>query len=1183
VSTAIETEHVLNLHREAILSNLKQTKIMNLSLYSEPDQNFLRLPHSRKLIQNPAIKNIMRIGIVTIILLIATSLQLLFALPAKSQPIDKVEVTLGLNNETLVQAFQKIEAQSPFHFMYRNKEVKSIRNLKVKSTKQSVEDFLKTILAGTSLTYRQVDNQILIVPAKNNFENPTSLSIAEYQKLQYAPLANIVTGGVTNSKGEPLVGVSVTVKGATTGTSTDGSGNYSIDVPANGILVFSYVGYTTREIKVNGRSSVGVVLEENVSELNQVVVVGYGTKKRGEITGAVSDVSGKTITETSENNITQAIQGKIAGVVVNDRGGAPGDNNAEFLIRGKATLGDNSPLIVIDGVPRSTDDFAHIASNDVESISVLKDASAAIYGARAANGVILITTKRGHSGNSMITLSSDYGIQSFNKFPKVMTSFERAEYFNEWHKYNGLQPLWSDDALQHFKEGDEPLKFPDTDWSEAILADHAPQTHHNLSVQGGNNKVQYYISGDLLYQKGLLKSGDMDYKQFQIRSNLNANISDNLKVGMDLMGRKSKEHTPLSGGDDIFGNVVDNYPWTVVQWPNGSLQPGLGDYGNTPYTDSHDEFGTYDRDRYIFNSNLSIEYKIPGITGLKISGYASFDFENSYEKAFSNIWEVYNYDPDTDQYLEVSKGRSSGDGNGLLVPRGSRQVGKNNNFISQSLYHAQVSYAKSFGNHRINGFVAYEQSSNSVNFFTASRQDLPTALMPYLFAGGQGGKDNNGYLIEGGRINYFGSLSYDYDQKYLVDFTFRRDGSFNFAKGKQYGQFPAVSAGWNISQEPFMRGASGWLDNLKIRASWGKMGNDRVPSYQFLTIYGFSDFYAFGQNPVAQQQLQITQVANPNITWETSTATDIGVDFIAWNSLLNFSIDVFSNKRRDILVARNASVPDYTAITLPDENLGKVDSKGVELTINHKNKIGAVGYHVGGNLTYNKNKIVFMDEAKDVPDYQRKEGHPMDSWLVYQDDGLFRSQTDIDKSPHMPGTQLGDIKYVDVDGDGAITGKDQIRKYTSPTPRAQFGFNAGANYRNISLDIFFQGQAGAQQNIFYGEGINPVQEFYTKRWTPDNPNAEFPRAFDRDDPIEVQPSTFWLYNASFLRLKNVRLMYTLPKSLIPQISNLDVYINARNLITWDSMLGDWDPERTEGSGYRYPQVRTITFGIDISF
>lgn len=980
-----------------------------------------------------------------------------------------------------------------------------------------------------------------------------------------------------------LPGVSVHVKGETNGGLTNEEGRYTIQAKSSDVLVFSFIGYNTKEVLIGDQTTINVNLKSTSTRLEEVVAVGYQTKTRGEITSAISDISGEAITATSENNITQAIQGKIPGVVVNDRGGAPGDNNAEFLVRGKATLGDNSPLIVIDGVPRSTDDFAHIAPEDIESISVLKDASAAIYGARAANGVILITTKKGRIGKSIITLSSDYGIQSLAKFPKAMTSFERAEYFNEWHKYNGLQPLWSDEALEHFKKGDEPLKYPNTDWAKVALADHAPETHHNLSVRGGTDKFQYYVSGDLLYQKGLLKSGDLHYKQFQIRSNLTANVTDDLKIGVNLMGRKSQDHSPISSSSTIWGHIIDNYPWVVAQWPNGTFPPGLEDYGNTPYTDTHDKYGTYDRNRYIFNSTLSIEYMIPGIEGLKVSGYASFDYENEYQKAFSNIWAVYDYDPETDQYTEVSKGHSNGSRNGLLDQRGSRQVVKNNNFISQSLYHAQISYAKSFGKHNINAFVAYEQSSNATDLLSAYRQDLPTSEKPYLFAGGENGKDNNGYVTEGGRINYFGSISYDYSRKYMVDFTLRDDGSFNFAKGKRFGLFPAVSAGWNISEEQFMRGAASWLDNLKLRASWGKMGNDRVPSYQFLTIYGFSDFYAYGQNPVAQKELQVTQIANPNITWETSYQTDIGVDFTAWNSLLNFSIDVFTEKRRDILVARNASVPDYTALTLPDENLGKVDNKGIELSINHQNTVGAVSYHVGGNLTYNKNKIVFMDEAKDIPDYQRKEGHPMDSWLVYQDDGIFRSQSEIDHYPHMPGTQPGDVKFVDVDGDGEITGNDKIRKYTSPTPRAQFGFNLGAGYKNISLDVFFQGQAGAEQNVFYGEGINAIRPFYTKRWTPDNPGAEFPRAFDRDDPINVQPSTFWLYNASFLRLKSVRLMYTLPGNLIPKISSLDVYINARNLITWDSMLGNWDPERVEGSGYQYPQIRTITFGIDISY
>ncbi len=998
-----------------------------------------------------------------------------------------------------------------------------------------------------------------------------------------------VTGTVLDAQSmKPLAGVNILVVGTSSGAATDANGHYNLSVPSlQDTLRFSFIGYKTKNVPINGRTTVNVNMVSKIFSGQQLVVVGYTKKKRENVTGAVSQVSGKSITETPVTNTTQALEGKVPGVVINDRGGEPGNNNASFLIRGKATLGDNSPLFVIDGVPRSEDAFSDLSPNDIKSVSILKGASAAIYGARAANGVVLVTTKKGHPGKPTVSLHSSGGIQTFTSYPQAMTSYQRAKYFNEWYQYEGLQPLYTKEELQHFKLGDEPLQYPNTNWENLVLADRAPQTHQNLSIQGGSDNTQYYISGDYLYQQGMFKSNSLNYNRYQLRARVNSNITDNLTVGMNLMGRSGKRHTPETSDSRIWQGILYDYPWIVARWPNGSLGPGM-DTGNSPLTATNDKYGYDNINRYIFNSKFSVTYEMPWLArGLELSGYANFNFRKESNKNFSDVWTAYTYDVKSKKY--TPKIGHSRDARVFGTTSSLRELETQNSFDKTQFYHLQLSYVHSFGQHNINAFVAVEQSESTNDYLSGFRKGLPSDKKVYLFAGQPLGKDNNGYATLGGRVNYFGDISYNYANTYLLDFSLRDDGSFNFPKGHRFGLFPAVSGGWNITSEPFMDGKANWLNQLKLRASWGKMGNDRVPAFQYVTRYeygGSGNYYAFGTNPQAQQTMAVQNVANPNITWEVAYKTDIGIDLSALRNTLDFTFDVYSGRRRRILIHRNASVPDYTALSLPDENLGKVNNKGLELSLNYQNTIGNIGYNIGGNMTYHKSEILYMDEAKNIPDYQRQEGHPIHSWLVYKADGLWQSQSEIDSSPHLPGTIPGDIRYIDVNGDGEITGNDEIRKYTSPIPKIQYGFNLGLNYKNVGVNIFFQGQAKAQQLTFYDEGIHLIPQYFTERWTPQNRDAKLPRAFSRDDAHNVRPSTFWLYNASFLRLKTARIYYNLPASLLTNIgvSQLEVYVSGQNLVTWDHMLGNWDPER-EGGGdaYHYPQIATYLVGLNIKF
>jgi TonB-linked SusC/RagA family outer membrane protein len=1005
-------------------------------------------------------------------------------------------------------------------------------------------------------------------------KQPAALVVA---KDQQQVIQKTITGTVTDQdNGGPLPGVNILAKGTTTGTVTDVAGKYQLTV-ADDIttLVFSFIGYSPQEIAIKGRAAIDVALKPDDQSLSEVVVIGYGEKEKGELTGAVANITGKSIEQTSQANLTQALQGKIPGLIINNRGGIPGSNDANILIRGQSTLGNNSPLIILDGVPRES--FAHLSPNDIESISVLKDAAAAIYGARAANGVIVIKTKRGKAGASELRLTSNYGVSGFTSMPEYMNSFQYATWENEIAGRYGRATQWSNDDLEKYRNGSSPLTHPNTDFYKEVFRDWAPQAHHNLSASGGSEKIQYFISGDYLNQDGLYRSKDLKYKQYQIRSNIDAQVTETLQLGFDLSGRLEKQHSTSREVNSMMPFIANwAYPYNTAYYPNGL--PGVGGpQGQNPVIISSDAAGWVENNNKIFQSKLSFGLKLDWLTpGLALNGYGSFDFDIRSREVFHDTWTVYNYNKTTETF-DPQAGQNQDVGNTMTLQQA--------NDINQSqLYHLRMNYDRNFGDHNFSGFVAYEQQVGTWQTMSAYRRDLISDQKVELFTGGPDQRDNFGSSSETGRVNYFGSFSYDYMRKYLLDFTLRRDGSFNFPQDKRFGMFPGVSAAWNISKESFMNPTNNWLDNLKLRASWAKMGNDRIAAFQYLTQYELNSYYIFGESPRRENGFTITNNANPNITWEVAENRNVGLDADLWKGKLSMNIDYFHAKRSQILITRTASVPEYTALALPLENLGEVDNEGIELGLNHQGHLGEVNYSLGGNLTYNHNEIVFMDEPQTVSPYRKQEGHPMNSWVVYTTDGLYHTEEEINNTPHLAGTKPGDIKYIDVNGDGQITGDDQVRKYTSPTPQVQFGFNVGLRYKAFEFNALFNGQAKAETMLRFLDGGNKPEYLFNDRWTETNTNAKYPRAYERTDIYNTKASDFWLYDASFLRLNNAELAYNLPAKWLSKIKSkgIRLYVRGTNLITLNKIAGQFDPEiNTSNAGY-YPQQTTLITGLNLS-
>ncbi|WP_206667123.1 SusC/RagA family TonB-linked outer membrane protein [Seonamhaeicola maritimus] len=1005
-----------------------------------------------------------------------------------------------------------------------------------------------------------------------------------------------VSGTVSDIDG-PLPGVNILVKGTSQGTQTDFDGNYSLSAENGAILVFSYLGYKTQEVAVGNNTTINVTLEADVAGLDEVVVVGYGTRTRGELTGAVSTLKSEEIERTSSGNLSKSLAGKIPGLTVNDRGGYPGENNVQVFVRGRATLGNNAPLYVIDGVPSNSQAFSFLAPGDIANMSVLKDAAAAIYGARAANGVILVTTKRGKSGKAKISLSTTQQIQQFTRTPRFMNSFQYTTYQNEVDSRHGNPLQFTDQDIENFRIGNDPIQYPDTNWFDLTMNDWAHQQRHSINVSGGSENIKYFVNGDMLDQGGQYKSGDLSFEQYQLRTNLDIKVNDRIKLGVDLYGLSGKRVQPGVSRGFIYKHLTVTLPTEVGQYPNGLYGVAAED-GANPAIMSSFAGGFNDERNTEFRTRFNLDVDLGFITeGLGLNANTTITRRTGDAKHLTQPWTNYAYNPTIDEYVP-QVGFDFNSGNTIAVRDSFWKY--NEEYIN-----AQLKYDRTFGDHTLRGFVAVEQTKWRGRNFNAYKRDLPSALLPDLFAGGDEGRTAFGVSNPGrARQNYFGSLSYNYQKKYLIDFTLRYDGSDIFPEGQKYGTFPGVQVGWVITKEPFMEGTSGWLNNLKLRASWAQIGNDRVAPFAYLDQFGLGggsvqnrNYYIFGESPGLANSFYLNSIGNPNVTWESATTQNIGLSFSLFDSKLNGDFNYYWGDRSDILTSSAADIPSHAGLdlgALPNENIGIVDNWGWEFELNYADEINEdLSYSIGGNIANAQNEIVYMAEAAGVPDWRKQEGHALGSFQSYPTDGIYQTQAEIDADPAAgAGTLPGDIKYVDTDGNGQITGNDVVRRYTSNVPEITYSFNTGLKYKNFDLNLLFQGQANANIAIFFDNSGNRPAYLFEQRWTPENPNGRYPRAYERADTFNAKSSAnnaitadTWIHDASFLRLRELQIGYNIPKSAT-KFADLRVFLRGSNVFTWDKLKGlDLDPEMP---GYRnfeqglYQPLKTWSLGVNIN-
>ena len=993
--------------------------------------------------------------------------------------------------------------------------------------------------------------------------------------------AGICKGLVKDATGESVIGASVVVKGTTNGTITDFDGNFSLDgIKKGDVIVISYVGYQTQEIKWNG-SPLNVILKEDSKTLSEVVVVGYGTQKKANLSGSVAMVDSKELENRPIQNVSSGLQGLMPGVAITGTNGAPGQDAGKIRVRGIGTLNEAGPYILVDGIETGT--LSAVDPNDIESISVLKDAaSAAIYGSKAANGVVLITTKRGKTGQTKISYSGYLSFQNATNMIERMGSYEYASLLNQALEAEGMSKRFNDTELQKFKDGNDPL-YPDTDWYDLAYKT-GVQHRHNVNINGGSENVKYMASLGYLNQTGILPNAGRE--QFNARTNLDMKINKRLSARMNLSFIKndySDASSAYYGGssDQIIRQLNLIAPWIVARYDDGTWGT-ISDGSPIAWLDSGMKVN---RDNYNFSGMAAVDYEI--FDGLKLT----------LQGAYVNNLQNYNYFQKYIKYNETKESDPS-------------QLDERFYKWDRTNYDALLNYNKNFGKHNIKGLLGWHTEKYNYKYQKAVRKKFPNNELTDMNAGDASTQSNEGYTAELAMISWFARINYDFAGKYLLEANIRADASSRFAEGHRWGYFPSFSGAWRISEEAFMESAKdSWLSGLKIRASWGQLGNQDALSgsnndyYPALNTYNLDSKYAFGgslNSGYYQRKYRLE-----TISWEKASTWGVGVDFTLFNKL-NGSLDYYNRKTTGIIM--DVTVPKEFALDAYKDNVGSMRNSGIEINLSYNTKIGQVDFGIAGNFSYNKNEILDLGggdpnkylDATDGYSQRNKVGEAMNSYYIYRADGFFNSQEEADAytakygNPFGKTFKAGDLRYVDTNKDGKLTADD--REYCgSSDPKIIYGFNINAGWKGIDLSLMFNGAAGVKRLFdgyevygnFSGDAAHPAT-IWRDAWTPDNHDASMPRIFydtnSASSSRSVQ-SDFWLQDTSYLRLKNLQLGYTLPKGWLNSVGveNIRIYYSVENLLTFDKMKINIDPESTSQRLSSYPLLRTHAFGVNVTF
>lgn len=1085
----------------------------------------------------------------------------------------------------------------------------------------SVEKTLSTLLERTGLRYRRIRHNTYLILEKTDTKSAqvnslptdiktvTTVNRVNESSLTQNPIPNLlsvqttkqtldqtITGTVTdNEKGEPIPGASVVIKGATRGTNTDANGKYSITVPnGTAVLVFSFVGFEKQEIIVGNRSQINISLKNDLKELDEVVVVGFGTQKKINATGAISTMGTKELVQSPVANISNSLVGRLPGLFATQSGGEPGNDGSKIRIRGVGTFsGNTDPLTLVDGI--QVDNYNNIDPNEIESVTILKDASStAVYGIRGANGVLIITTKRGKAGPPKVSYTFNQGFNSFTDLREMMNSADYATHFNDALKADAFVtgtvyvPRYSAQDIELYANGQDPVFHPNVNWFDVMFKKVSTQSQHNINISGGQNKVKYFISAGYFNQEGLFKdtkdvvdafSPQSIYKRYNVRSNFNFDVTSRLKLTLDLSSQ-----TEIRSGNNgtnterVVGDIARASPLSTPGVVDGKVVNILTGSQNNPYASllyPNLAGGLKRSYRNYLNGNLRADYDLGFITtGLSTHGNIAMQTYNDQQITNTKTLITYlatklpdgtiNYVPST---TEAQFGFAQ---SGTFTRRVTAEFG--------------IDYKRNFGLHNVTGLVLYNQ-----------QKTFDPALA---------------FLVPKGYQSFVGRATYDFNGRYLAEVNVGYNGTENFAPGKRFGFFPAYSLGWVVSQEPFFQKA-GFVSFLKFRGSYGVVGNDNIGGTRFLyrsTSYSsVANTYYYGN--VGSTYSGFTGIregatGNPDVTWERAIKQNIGLEMWFWKDKIRFTADVFHEKRSDIL-ATPQTISSIVGLAQPASNLGKMENKGYEVDVSYTDKIGNLGYRVSANLSFARNKVLYRDEVPNQYAYQNRTGQRLGQNFGLIAEGLYNTQEEVN-DPSRPiysysnnKIQPGDIKYKDYNGDGIINDFDAVPIGFSNVPEKTFGATIGLNYKGFDVSVLFQGVDNVshyytrfQKGTGYGQAPPEGSPSYmNESWTQERYDAGLPIKFPRfsvsSNPNGVG-SSYWLANASYVRIKNAEIGYRFQQGILRHIglSSLRVYVNANNLFTWKNMYPGIDPENTatgDTNTEPYPLVRTINAGLNLNF